>query len=64
MSDVRIEKPNIADAGCWVQVRRYSGSLWAQYSACGHKNRKGFLTCTHHKALEGRARRHDKGDAP
>ena len=52
---LRIDKPSITDAGCWVQVRRYSGSLWPQYTACGNKNRHGFRCCWRHKAFELRA---------
>lgn len=51
-----IARPRITDAGCWAQVRRYTGSLAAQYSACGLPARKGFHTCRHHADREEAAR--------
>ena len=50
-----IEKPSCTDAGCWVVLRSYGGSLWAQGVHCGLPARKGLHTCRHHSQYEGRA---------
>lgn len=51
-----IERP-WADRGCWVQLRRYVGSLWPQGSQCEAPVREGFLTCRHHAKYEATAQR-------
>ena len=50
-----VAKPSIVDAGCWAQVRRYTGSMMAQYSSCGSRARVGHLTCGRHANLESAA---------
>jgi hypothetical protein len=54
-----VARPRITDAGCWALVRRYTGSLAAQYTHCGLAARKGFHTCRHHAGREEAARAED-----
>jgi hypothetical protein len=52
-----VKKPGLSDKGCWVVVRGYSGSLFAQGGNCGCKPRPGHLTCRHHAQHETEAQR-------
>jgi len=50
-----VAPPGLTDAGCWVLVRRYVGSLAAQHTHCGNRNRPGHRTCARHQAYEAAA---------
>lgn len=47
-----VGKPDITGGGCWVLVRRYTGSLMAQSTSCGNRPMAGCVTCWHHRHLE------------
>ena len=47
-----VARPDLTGGGCWVKVRRYSGSLFAQSTSCGNRPRQGKLTCHSHKRHE------------
>ena len=55
------EKPQPGyDGGCWVLIRRYTGSLLPQGSHCSKRPRPGKLTCAHHAKHEATAQRTKK----
>jgi hypothetical protein len=58
-----VSKPGLTDKGCWVVVRVYTGSVWAQGVHCGCKPRPGTLTCRYHAEYETEAQAEAKEEA-